>query len=291
MVHVKSVSDFDIFEKHVLVRADLEWEGQNSPREQATKEIIRYLQQQGAARIKIIGHKGSISQVEELGVDVFFDLRADPREEANATDFAMELAQGFDVYINEAFATSHRIHASLDALPRFMKESGKPVGIGPRFKKELEMLESALTHKGKKVLIIGGAKTGDKAGYADSLEGTFDVVLRGGLLPGTDLRKDGLDISDAAISEYVEECEGAEVIVVAGPVGKYEDESAARGTRDVYEAVVGSGAYTVAGGGDTEAAIEKFGLRDQFDWISVGGGAMLHYFSSGSLPALESLLV
>ena len=100
-----SISDILVAEKNVLVRADLEWEGINSPRKQATKDIIKYLQIRGAKRIKVIGHKGNIDQVSELGVDLNFNLRSDPREEANDPTLAEELALGFDVYINEAFAS------------------------------------------------------------------------------------------------------------------------------------------------------------------------------------------
>lgn len=270
-------------DKNVLVRADLEWIGAEAQRRKATKDIIEYLQTIGAKRIKIIGHKGNIDQVNELGVDLNFDLRADPREETNDPSLAKELALGFDVYINEAFATSHRLHCSIDALPRFMKSQGKQVGVGLRFEKEIETLKKI----NRGLLIIGGAKASDKARYADEMEQKGWTVLRGGLLPDVDLRSDGLDISDSLISNYQSLISKAETIVIAGPLGKYEE--APVGTKEIFTAVANSSAYKIAGGGDTENALAKFGLLGKFDWISVGGGAMLEYLSTGTLVGLEAV--
>ncbi len=279
-----SVRDILVAEKNILVRADLEWIGKNCPRRQATLDIIKYLQIRGAERIKVIGHKGNIDQVIELGVDINFDLRADIREETNDESLAIELALGWDVYINESFATSHRMHCSIDALPRFMKSQGKQVGIGLRFEIEIEKLKKI----DRGLLIIGGAKSSDKAKYAEELEEKGWTVLRGGLLPGVDLRPDGLDISADAISNFQFAISNAKTIVVAGPLGKYEE--APEGTKKIFTAVANSKAYKIAGGGDTEAALEKYKLKNKFDWISVGGGAMLEYLSTGTLPGIEALV-
>ena len=116
--------------------------------------------------------------VEELGVAVNYDLRSDPREEQNGVELAVELAEGFDVYVNEAFATSHRSHASIVALPRHMAAQGKQVCVGLRFAKEIEML-SQVVNRQSQIAIIGGAK-GDKEEYAKKLENRNWKVLRGG---------------------------------------------------------------------------------------------------------------
>ena len=76
--------------------------------------------------------------------------------------------------------------------------------------------------------------------------------------------------------------------IVVRTHGKYEE--APEGTQKIFTAVANSKAYKVAGGGDTESALAKFGLKEKFDWISVGGGAMLEYLSSGTLPGLEALV-
>lgn len=276
-----NVSEIEVADKSVLVRVDLEHESENSSRERATVEIVRYLREKRAERIKIIGHKGNIGMVEKLGVDVNFDLRSDKREEENSVELAAELAQGFDVYVNEAFATSHRRHASIVALPEFMKSQGKIVCAGIRFGKEIKMLTQNLG-----VLVIGGAK-GDKVKYADDFEKKGWTVLRGGLLPGAKLREDGLDISDEEISNFKLLISKAETIVLAGPMGKYQE--APEGTKEIFTAVANSKAYKIAGGGDTEAALEEFGLTSKFDWISVGGGAMLEFLDKGTLPGIEAI--
>ncbi|MEM4649357.1 MAG: phosphoglycerate kinase, partial [Candidatus Bathyarchaeia archaeon] len=78
-------------------------------------------------------------------------------------------------------------------------------------------------------------------------------------------------------------------IVLAGVMGKYEDEGHSQGTRKVFQAVANSKAFKVVGGGDSLVAINKYGLQDKFDWISVGGGAMLEYLTKKTLPALGNL--
>ena len=278
MEQLPIVRDVLVAEKKVLVRADLEWTGKDSQREKVTMDIVEYLQIRGADKVKLIGHKGTTAS----------DLRADPREETNDVSLAQELAEGWDIYVNEAFATSHRKHCSIDVLPRLMASQGKPVCVGLRFEKEVEILSKIEPG----LAIIGGAK-GDKEEYARKLENRNWKVLRGGLLPGAKLRPDGLDISDDQISNFKFLISKAEIIVLAGPMGKYEDPSAGsgQGTREVFTAVAESKAYKIAGGGDTEAALENFGLKEKMDWISVGGGAMLEFLATGTLPGIEALTV
>lgn len=287
-----SVRDVLVAEKKVLVRADLEWpsfaKASEGSREKATRDMVEYLQIRGAEQVKLIGHKGKSEP----------DLRDDPREEADDESLAQELAEGWDIYVNEAFATSHRKHCSIDALPRLMVRQGKQVCVGLRFEKEVEVLSTTPglrpsppnlggDKRGGMCLVIGGAKE-DKEKYAEELEKKGWTVLRGGLLPGAKLRPDGLDISDEAISNIQYSISNAQVIVLAGPMGKYQE--APEGTKEVFTAVANSKAYKIAGGGDTEAALEKFGLTDKFDWISVGGGAMLEYLATGTLPGIEALI-
>jgi phosphoglycerate kinase len=300
------ISEIEVAGKNVLVRGDLEYSDRGSPRGKTMEEIVVLLKNKGAAKIKVLGHKGR----EEMtgwwpGVVVIWDIRADGREEADDAEFAQELAEGFDVYVNESFATSHRKHASLDALPRLMKSQGKTVCVGMRFAREIEVLDTINTAPfsadavtlpppnlggGTKVLVIGGAKASDKEKASVELASKFDAILKGGLLSGVKLREDGLDISDEAIEEYIKVIATAGKIVVAGPMGKFEDAGSEKGTREVYAAVANSNAYKIAGGGETEKAIAKFGLEEKFDWISVGGGAMLEYLVKGTLPGIEAIV-
>lgn len=284
------VTLIDVTNKNVIVRADLEDDIEGSPRLLATKQIIKFLQDHGAARIKVIGHNGNIGLALELGVDVNWDLRADPREEANDPAWAKELSLGFDVYVNEAFATSHRKHASIVALPKLMKSEGKSVALGLRFVKEIGVLGQIFSRPGDKLLVIGGTKVKDKNKYADQLKTKFTAVLRGGLLEGSPLRSDGLDITTEAVASYEAQITKAETIVAAGVMGKYEDPNAEYGSKEILQAIANSKAYKIAGGGDIETAISKYGLSAKFDWISVGGGAMLEFLVNGTLPGIEALV-
>lgn len=284
-ISLLKVEGVDVVGRSVLVRADLEVAGPEAQRFRVTKEVVQYLRDKGAERIKIIGHKGHISMVDIFNVDINWDLRADPREEENSVELAAELAAGFDVYVNEAFATSHRKHTSIDALPRLMKSRGQPVCAGLRFTKEVEALSPVTSG----LVVIGGAKASDKAKYADELEKKGFTVLRGGLLPGVELRPDGLDISTDTVANYKSQIPNAKTIIVAGPMGKYEQDDCGA-TKEIFTAVAKSLAKKMAGGGDTEAALEKFGLEKKFDWISVGGGAMLEFLTTGTLPGIEAIL-
>ncbi len=284
------VSELDIAGKAVLVRGDLDVDDLDNPRFESVKQIVRWLNGQMAKRIKVIGHGGNIGMVSELNVDLNWDLRADEREKKNDVEFARELALGFDVYVNESFAVSHRKHTSIDALPRLMKSEGKPVAIGLRFAKELEMLGQVMNSPEPKLLVVGGTKVEDKNRYAADLEKKGWVVLKGGKLAGAVLREDGLDISTESIANFKFQISNAKYIVTSGVMGLYEEETSETGTKEILEAIANNTeAYKIAGGGDIEAAISKYGLSEKFDWISVGGGAMLDYITTGTLVGLEAL--
>ena len=104
------------------------------------------------------------------------------------------------------------------------------------------------------------------------------------------LTPDGSDITINTINRFKEEIFEAATIVVAGVPGKYEEEGHKQGTQEIFNAIAQSFAFKIAGGGDAEAAITEFGLNESFDWISVGGGAMLEFLTKGTLPGIEVLL-
>ncbi|OGC91622.1 hypothetical protein A3D85_00900 [Candidatus Amesbacteria bacterium RIFCSPHIGHO2_02_FULL_47_9] len=294
---LKSIRDVEVGGKSVLVRGDLDVDDGDNPRVRAVREVINLLGSRSAGRVKVIGHRETNYDIcvqlrGEFGAVEFDDRLRDNRgEKENSEEFARQLADGWDVYVNEAFATSHRKHASIDALPRLMAGEGKQVCVGERFYAELEKLDEVWTKVGRKVLVIGGVKVEDKQKFAETMENRFSAVLKGGLLPGIKLRPDGLDISDKLIEEYEKTIAGADVILAAGVMGKYEDEGASEGTRRVLLAITNNGrAYKIAGGGDIEMAISKYGLTEKFDWISVGGGAMLEYLATGTLVGIEALV-
>ena len=288
-----SLKNADLFGKRVLVRGDFDVDDGNNPRADSIRSVVTFLKEKGAAKVRVIGHTETkydlASQLRTEFVDVEFDseVRNNPGEKENSEEYATELAGDFEVYVNEAFATSHRKHASIVGVPKVIRQRGGQVVVGQRFEKELEMLSTVWNHAGKRILVIGGVKIDDKQKFAEDMQDKFTAILKGGLLPGVKLREDGLDISDEAIEEYVKEIQTAEVILAAGVMGKYEDANCSKGTETILRAITDNvGAYKVAGGGDIEMAISTFGLTEKFNWISVGGGAMLVYLSTGTLPGL-----
>ena len=227
------------------------------------------------------------------------NLRFDSREESNDTDFTHELASLGDFYVNEAFAVCHREHASIVGLPKVL-----PHAAGLRLGKEIEILSAVLENPKRPIVaVISGVKE-DKMDRIASIVDKVDKVLVGGRLPlyyGDDnpnpdklilarLLPDKEDITIHSIEVFIKEIGRAKTIIVAGVPGKYEDEGHRQGTKAVFEAVANSSAFKILGGGDAEAAITLLGLNDKFDWISVGGGAMLEFLAKGTLPGIEVLV-
>ena len=318
MIEIPTVEDLDVKGKRVLVRADLEFKDRESPRGNATDSIVAYLKKCGSAKIKLIGHKGIAEMYSWWdGVEVTYDIRADERELENSIEMAEELAVGWDIFVNESFAESHREYTSVNALPKLMKSKNQPVCFGLRFKEEISNLSRVFINPKKPVLmIISGAKE-DKLAYLESFVKFADKILVGGKLPEykekveqvesfgrardkqvelvekvilADLVADKEDITIHSIEKFEEEIAKAGTIVVSGPLGKFEDEGHRQGTERIFRSVAKSSAYKIAGGGDTEAALAMFNITHKFDWVSVGGGAMLEFLTKGTLPGIEALL-
>ena len=130
-----------------------------------------------------------------------------------------------------------------------------------------------------------------------------DKILVGGRLPDylpedfddkkiivAKLIMDKEDITIHSIEKFEDEISKAGTIVVAGPMGKSEEEGHLTGTNRVFKAIANSEAYKLAGGGETEGIISTLGLTNKFDWISIGGGASLEFLAKGTLPGIEALL-
>ena len=242
---------------------------------------------------------------EEGDITLKENLRFDPREESNDPEFAKKLASLGEIYINEAFGVSHREHASIVGVPKLL-----PGAVGLHFAAEIENLDKVIEHpKRPLVYVISGLKE-DKLSYVKAFEPHADKILIGGRLPdflgdeklvSVRLRKedeklivgnlimDNEDITLNTIERFEKEIEKAGTVVLAGPLGRYEDEGHRQGTERVFKAIVASSAIKIAGGGDTEAAISLLGMENKFDWISVGGGAMLDFLAKHTLPGIESL--
>lgn len=236
------------------------------------------------------------------------NLRFWQEEEGADADFGKSIGELFDVYVNDAFSVSHRAHASIVKVPEFAKDKC----MGMLFEEEyvnLSKVKNDPEHPA--VMVIGGAKIATKLPVIENMLRIYDKVLVGGkianealdegmdlgekvLLP-TDFNPKGkeserLDIGDETIAAYVKEIENAKTVVWNGPMGKFEDEDASEGTKQITRAIAKNEAATqVIGGGETLEAVARFSEFSHFDYVSMSGGAMLEYLSGKTLPAIEAL--
>lgn len=358
MPQVKSVTDADVTGKRVLVHADFDVPLQdgvvaNDARITAALPTIELLRQKGASQIILISKLGRPggTVVEELrlepvrkrlgelidltNIELRENLRFDPREEANDEGFAKELSMLGDLFVNEAFADSHRAHASIVGIPKFL-----PSYAGLQFEKELAALSKATTPPPGSVALIGGAKFETKLPLIQKLLASYGEVLLGGALgndiikargmpfgssavsggsvpvavgsnvrlfapidvvvssgPGaereslvSDIRADDkiIDIGPLTRELWSKKISAAPFVLWNGPMGVYED-GYQDGTDALARALVQSGVHAVVGGGDTVAALSKMQFDPEKVFISTGGGSMLEFLTSGTLPGIEAL--
>lgn len=297
---------------------------------EAWKPTVDFLLENGASKIILMGHMGrpdgQVKQelstkilvptlTEILNKEVFFEsegqivlkenLRFNKGEEENSEEFAKEIASWGDFYINDSFATSHRAHASITGVPKLL-----PHALGLRFLAEIENLNKILDNPKRPVVILLSGIKKDKINMIKPLEEISDKVLVGGRLPeymGDDalisvrqkderkvivanLNQDKEDITLNTIERFIEEINQAGTIVLAGVLGHYEDPGHRQGTEKVFRAVSEATAFKVTGGGDSITSINMFGIADKFDWVSVGGGAMIEFLTKKTLPGIEALI-
>lgn len=228
------------------------------------------------------------------------NVRFYPQEEANDLIFAKTLASLGDVFINEAFGTAHRTAASTVGIAQLL-----PSFAGLHFGREVTELSTMLHNPIPPfVFVIGGAKLETKLPVIESLAEEANAVLVGGLLakeapkaprPLPDnvvlatLRPDGKDIDTQSLERFITIIGKAQSIVWNGPLGKIEDPDGQAGTRAIGKAIIDSGGYSIVGGGDTLGLLHQAGLLDKFDFVSVGGGAMLDFLAGETLPAIAAL--
>lgn len=313
-------------EKHVLLRLDLDLpenaDGFDTTRLEAGAQTLNFILKRGAERVHVIGHRGRPEgkKVKKLSLKPITDLligmvpekyrakvtfgenlRFDPGEEKNSKTFAKQLTKGFDLYVNDAFATAHREHASMVALPYLL-----PTVMGRQFEKEIKVLRKVAHNPNRPyTFIFGGAKE-DKLEYIDRLFDKVNVFLIGGALAVgrkeeleakyrkvivADLTPDGLDMNQESLEQFDRFIKASETVVWNGPVGKYEDKAHAVGTEFIANSLARSKVYSILGGGDTEAAIDLLGFkREQFSHVSTGGGAMMELLAEGTLPAYDAIV-
>jgi phosphoglycerate kinase len=190
-MQLPSVRNLDVAGKRIILRLDLDTNPDSDDlRIKSSKETLDFLKEKGASKIIIIAHRGrpngqvdeklSLKPFEPLfpGCEIKENLRFDPREESNDEDYAREIASWGDVYINDAFASSHRNHASIVGVPKFL-----PHAAGFHFLSEVENLNKVLeSPKRPLIFLISGLKE-DKIQYISEFEKIADKVLIGGRLP------------------------------------------------------------------------------------------------------------
>ncbi|MBE6878808.1 MAG: phosphoglycerate kinase [Ruminococcaceae bacterium] len=275
------------------------------------------------------------------------NLRFHKEEEKNAPEFAKALADFAEIYVNDAFGTAHRAHASTAGIADYL-----PSVCGYLIQKEIDVMGKALNDPARPfVAILGGAKVSDKIGVIENLIDKVDSLVIGGgmaytffkakgwsvgdsiceddkvelakelmakaeakgvkmLLPvdtvvGKEFKEDteymtvdscaipeewqGLDIGPKSVELFSDAIKNAETVVWNGPMGVFEFEAFAVGTKAVAKAVAESGAISIIGGGDSAAAVEQLGFAEKMTHISTGGGASLEFLEGLELPGIAAL--
>lgn len=234
----------------------------------------------------------------QTGLTMLENIRFWPGERVVDQKFAQEIAKLGQIYVNDCFATSHHDGATMRYLPKFL-----PSYAGLNLVREVEELKKVMESPARPlVAIIGGAKLETKLPAIYNLAKVADKVLVGGkLMLEVEIRSlpenvvvayDDIETKDIGPNSrklFKELIAGACTIVWNGPMGVFEEDKYMEGTKEVAASVVESKGYTVVGGGDTIAALNKLGLLDKINFVSMGGGAMLDFLAGKKLPGLEAL--
>jgi phosphoglycerate kinase len=340
----RSVETAAIDGKVVLVRSDL-----NVPLEagrvaddtriEASLPTLRLLLERGAAEVRVCSHLGrpngpdehfAIAPVRErLGelladdrLHVLENTRFDARETKNDPAFAAELADGCDLFVNDAFGSAHRAHASTEGVAHLL-----PAYAGLLLLDELKHLGALLGDVEQPFVIVsGGAKVDDKIGVLENLGARADAVLIGGkmaeqvrdenpftfdaVLPSDVVAADafdadantqvvafaelpagwlGLDIGPRTREDFAARIASARTVFWNGPMGVFEWPRFAEGTFAVANALADCAGFTVVGGGDSVRAVHDAGVADRISWISTGGGASLELLEGRELPGVAAI--
>ncbi|UCH13699.1 MAG: phosphoglycerate kinase [Bacteroidales bacterium] len=268
-------------------------------------------------------------------------------------EFSSQLAEGMDVYVNDAFGTAHRAHASTTIIANYFPEENKMFGY--LINSELKSMDKVINEAEKPfTAIMGGAKVSDKILVIEQLLPKIDTLLVGGGMTYTFIKAQGgkigkslceedkldlalsvlekakannvkvylpvdavnadkfeadantslskvnetpegwmgLDIGQETINLYTELIQNSRTILWNGPMGVFEMEKFAKGTSAIANAIAeatSKGAYSLIGGGDSVAAINKNKLGDKVSYVSTGGGAMLEYMEGKELPGIKAI--
>jgi phosphoglycerate kinase len=340
------VREADVAGKRVLVRADLNVPLENGAvaddtRIRAALPTLELLLERGAADVGVCSHLGRpkgpdpafriepvaarlLELLPDTRLHVLENTRFDPGETKNDPESARRLADAYDLYVDDAFGSAHRAHASTVGVAELL-----PAYAGLLLEQELEMLGRLLGDVERPfVLVAGGAKVEDKLGVLANLGARADAVLIGGkmaeelrgenplpfeaVLPSdvvaaSAFQEDaktqvtafdavpegwlGLDIGPETRERFADEIRRARTVFWNGPMGVFEWPRFADGTNAVATAIAGVDGYTVVGGGDSVRAIQELGLADRVSWVSTGGGASLELLEGKELPGVSAIPV
>jgi phosphoglycerate kinase len=343
----RSVRDADVAGKTVLVRSDLNVPLENGEiaddtRIRASLSTLALVLERGAREVRVCSHLGRPkseddrakyamapveSRLRELLPDerlqVLENTRFHPGETKNDPAFARELAEGCDLYVNDAFGSAHRAHASTEGVAHLL-----PAYAGLLLLAELEHLGTLLGDVERPfVLISGGAKVDDKLGVLQNLGGRADRVLIGGkmaeqvrvenpldfdvelpsdVVGASEFAEDsesgvypadglpegwlGLDIGPETRERFAQAIGDARTIFWNGPMGVFEWPPFAEGTKSVAQAVAANdAAFSVVGGADSVRALNELGLAERISWVSTGGGASLELLEGKELPGVAAI--
>lgn len=291
--------------------------------------------------------KEAVRSLEEGEVLLLENVRFYSQESENNEGFAKELAKLGDIYVNDAFGTSHREHASVVGIPKFL-----PSAAGLLLEAELNALNILLENpKRPFITVLGGNKISDKLGIIMSFLDKVDALLIGGGMCFTFLKSQGLSIGNSicendqldeaqeilslaksnkiefqlpidivvaedtnpdapfkivdvadipenwigldiglrTVKRFTDTLNKAKTIFWNGPLGLFEIEQFGFGTKKIAETIADSGATTIVGGGDTDAALKKYKLDDKITHVSTGGGASMRLLEGKKLPGVEVL--
>ena len=232
------------------------------------------------------------------------------KESKNDPELAKYWASLGDVYVNDAFGTAHRAHASNVGIASNIGESNSASGF--LVDKEIKFIGGAVDNPDRPlVAILGGAKVSDKIAVIENLLEKADKVIIGGGMAYTFMKaqgkeigislcendkveyardEEGLDIGPKSVELFKKTLEGAKTVIWNGPMGVFEMPNFAKGTIGVCEAIANlEGATTIIGGGDSATAAISLGYAEKFSHISTGGGASLEYLEGKVLPGIDSL--
>ena len=380
---MQSITDLQLSDKRVLIRVDLNVPIQNGEitddtRIQASLPTLKHALEQSAGLI-LVSHLGRpkpnqdnshltlqpvashlanllkmpvrlVGDWEQEGVSVnngevvlLENIRFCEGETKNDPDLSERLGSLCDVYVNDAFGTAHRAHASTQGITQYVETCA----AGLLLDSEINALERCLSNpKRPLVVVLGGAKVSGKLETLLHLKNIADTILIGGGIANTFLLADGFEVGESLVEHelievsqtiqqtadlplpvdvmtthsikndsiatlrlpdqisssemivdigpetarrWAQSIAEAGTVVWNGPMGVDEFVQFGEGTRTVAEACANTNAFTIAGGGDTIAAISRHGVADDIDYISTGGGAFLEYIEGKQLPGVVAL--